>query len=247
MKILCKYLGGSHAYGLSTPNSDQDFRGVFINDEVKHLIGLSRHDHQLCQDGSKDESFKEFRHALQLLRNANTEMVECLFNENWLEITPEWEQVIKFRHSLISSEKLFGCLRGYMQGELKLANGERTGKLGGKRKESIDKFGFSPKNFVQYFRLAMAGRVYFQQGYFPVDITKENPDFGKWLMMIKTRPELVSVGYLNEEAEQAERHLRLDYESRKFTSYFHEDLADKLCLKTYGPLIVEAYQKQLSF
>jgi hypothetical protein len=244
-KLLCKFKGGSHAYGLSTPTSDVDWRGVFINTEVKHLVGLSRHDHQLKQNDTTDESYKEFRHALQLLRNANSEMVEMLYlRPNQLEVcTPEWAMVLRHRKDLVSSEKLFNCLRGYMQGELRLANGERTGKLGGKRQASIADHGFSEKNIVQYFRLAMAGRVYFQKGYFPVNISDENPKYAEWLMMIKTSPRSVDVTYLNQEAKKAEEALVLDYESRKYATQFDEDLANELCLKVYGPLIQQAYSQ----
>ena len=244
-KLLCKFKGGSHAYGLSTPTSDVDWRGVFVNTEVKHLVGLSRHDHEVKQDDHTDESYKEFRHALQLLKNANSEMIELLYlRPQQLEVwSPEWSLVVSSRKDLVSSEKLFSCLRGYMQGELRLANGERTGRLGGKRKEAIDKYKFSPKNFVQYFRLAFAGSIFFERGYFPVNIFEEDKRYCEWLMIIKTKPETLDVGFLNDEAKKAEETLVKSYESRCFSFKFNEALADELCLRIYGPLISKAYSQ----
>ena len=89
------------------------------------------------------------------------------------------------RQSFIDTDNMFKCLRGYMQSELRLANGERTGQLGGKRKAQLDKYGFSPKNFVQLFRLAHAGVTLFQEGYFPVNVMPFV--FGEMLFKLKTR------------------------------------------------------------
>lgn len=236
-KLLCLTKGGSHAYGLSTPTSDDDYRGVFVNTDASHLVGLKRDEVLVTQNDTEDKVLTEFRHAFKLLRASNTQMVELLYTNKWEHLDPAWELVIKYRSSLVSSEKLFNALRGYMQGELKLANGVRTGKLGGKRKEAIDKYGFSPKNFVQYFRLAMAGRIYFQKGYFPVDMSVENPNYCSWLMHIKTTPDKLDVGYLNDEAKKAEENLVLDYESKKYITVFSECIADVLCAQVYKPLI----------
>ena len=242
-KVLVLAKGGSHAYGLSTPTSDIDYRGVFVNTDVSHLLGLKRDEVLVSQNDDEDTVMTEFRHALKLLKNANTQVVELLYTDTFETVTTEWREVVACREKLVDSTTLFKCLRGYMQGELKLANGERSGKLGGKRKEAIDKYKFSPKNFTQYFRLAWAGRIYFKKGYFPVNVFAENRQYGEWLMTIKTKPETLSVEYLNDEAKKAEELLVLDYESRKYCTRFDETLANDLCLMTYGPLIVGAYSQ----
>ncbi len=235
--------GGSHSYGLATPSSDIDWRGVYVHTSVSALVGLDKDTHKENQKDGVDEVYKEFRETMRLLRGANTMAVELLYNQAWDLITPEWNCVIEKREQLVDSEKLFSCLRGYMQGELKLANGERTGKLGGKRKEAIDKYGFSPKNFVQMFRLSWAGQIYFQKGYFPVNVPSENSSFAKLLLRIKTQPELYTKQALNNMAEESEEWLVKAYESRKFTTTFNENLANELCLKIYGPSIARAYME----
>ena len=40
MKMLVKTLGGSTAYGLNTPESDLDYRGVFVNTDPSKILGL---------------------------------------------------------------------------------------------------------------------------------------------------------------------------------------------------------------
>ena len=236
-KILIQARGGSHAYGLSTPTSDVDVRGVFVNTDAAHLVGLKRDEVLVTQNESKDEVFTEFRHALKLLHSANTQMVELLFITEWAELSPEWAMVMHRRAKLVESTTLFKGLRGYMQGELRLANGERTGKLGGKRKDSIDKYGFSPKNFVQLFRLAWAGSIYFHRGYFPVNVKNEDPLLAGLLLDIKTHPEKFVRDQLNDMAAKYEAELVHSYENRLVNTSYDEEVATQLCLMVYGPLI----------
>jgi hypothetical protein len=243
MIFIAKMLGGSHSYGLNTSSSDLDYRGVFLNDDISSLIGLGRHEHQQTQDNGKDEVFTEFRSALKLLRSANTQIVEMLYNENWISIDSRWNNIITHRYRLVDSTKLFSCLRGYMQGELRLANGERTGKLGSKRKEAIETYGFSPKNFVQLLRLAWCGSRYFVEGFFPVNVMEYCPRFGTELLKIKTEPRHFSKESLNEKAKEAEETLRIAFENRVYETCFDEELAHLLCLKIYGPLISQKFKE----
>lgn len=239
-KTLCLAQGGSHAYGLSTPSSDIDLRGIFVNTDIEHLVGLKRDEILVEQTAEKDNVMTEFRHAIRLLKGANTQMVELLFQEDFQTVDPIWKEVQAARSQLISSEKLYTCLRGYMQGELRLANGERTGKLGGKRKAAIDAYGFSPKNFVQLYRLAWAGTTYFRKGYFPVNVRRENPDMADMLLLIKTEPQKFEREMLNFKAKELEAELdRVFHHQRTFDTQFSEDKANELCLKVYGPLIAK--------
>jgi|GEM_PF-2451180 hypothetical protein len=243
MKLLCKYQGGSHSYGLATKDSDIDYRGVFVNDDVSTLVGLNKHEHQITQTEEQDVAYTELRNALKLLRGANTQMVELLYNDQWLGITEPWDIIQRYRKELVDSRRLFSCLRGYMQGELKLTLGLRTGKLGGKRFAQLEKFGYSPKNAVQCLRLLWAGGIYFTRGYFPVNISKEDKVFSNKLLDIKTHAEKFSKEQIESEILEAEQEMIKKFESRVIETKFNETLADELCLRIYGPLINEQYLK----
>jgi predicted nucleotidyltransferase len=243
MKLICKQLGGSHSYGLNTPKSDVDYRGIFLNTDLSSVIGLKQKEHQTSQSEEEDKQYWEFRNAMKLLRQSNSQVVELLYCNEWVELSPEWEEVIKHREELVDSKRLFSMLRGYMQGEARLANGERQGKLGGKRKAAIEKYGFSPKNFVQLFRLAWAGQIYFQKGYFPVKVSDTSHDLAAWLMEIKTKPENFTKEQLNAQVAVFEKRLIDAFESRQFSTTFNEELADRLCLKVYGPIVRDFYNE----
>ena len=98
----------------------------------------------------------ELRHALNLLKKGNTMVLEILYNDVWLEVTEEFKSIQSFRDKLIDSHKIYKCLRGYCFSERQLVLGKRTGVLGGKRKEALERLGYSYKNLVKFLRLCLA-------------------------------------------------------------------------------------------
>lgn len=69
MKMLVKALGGSTAYGLNTPESDLDYRGVFINTDSSKILGLERMDHIQKQE-TDDIVYYEIRKFLSFFAMA---------------------------------------------------------------------------------------------------------------------------------------------------------------------------------
>lgn len=240
MQFLCKFLGGSHLYGLNTATSDEDFRGVYISTDPAYIVGLDNNKQNGFQENRQDGEdvfYFEFRRALSLLRGANTQLIEMLFNQRWLECSPVWREIQTNKYRLISSEKLYKCLLGYMQGELRLAMGERTGKLGGKRWEQLQRYGYSPKNMVQLFRLAWAGKNFFSQGVFPVHVGTYDATFAAHLLKIKTEPETFNREVLRARAHLFEAELTEAYNSRGMNYEFDEDYANQLCVNTYKRIL----------
>ena len=237
MKIICDILGGSHLYGLNTEDSDVDRRGVFLNTEVSKIIGIEKE--TIFKKETEDTLFFEFSHFLKSLKKTNTQVLELLFadEEDFILLTEEFKEVRKNKYELVDSERLFSSLIGYIENEKRLANGERKGNLGGKRKLQLDKFGFSPKNFTHLFRLAKCGTVFFEKEIYPTNIMRHDPELGKFLLSIKTTPEKFNCQYLNILADKAVSKLKNSFEKRKNTFNFNIDYANNLCLKFYIPFL----------
>lgn len=234
MKLICEYYGGSQSYGLNTPTSDLDIRGVFLNDTIGTIIGLDRFEHQDTRANGDDKFYYELRHFFNLLRRGNTQCLEMLFNENWLYFTPTFGKIAINRERFIDTDKIFKCLRGYIQNETTLCFGRKTGLLGTKRKQHVEKFGFSPKNLVQLLRLALCGSTLFLEGYFPVNIRKDNPNWGDKLFDIKTNPQNYNKEFAEEQIQFAEKLLVESYENRSFNYSFKTDLANQLIFEIYS-------------
>ncbi len=222
-------------YGLQTPESDTDIRGVFLNTDPASIIGLGRD--EIFKAEGQDTLLFEFRHFLKSLSKTNTQALELLFADEYLEIYPEFKRMRENRLRLIDSGRLFSSLRGYIGNERKLANGGRTGNLGSKRKEQIEKYGFSPKNFSHLFRLAYCGSTFFRTSSYPVNISRHDAQMHGFIFSVKTEPWKYSRESLDAMAEKSLLDLESDFKSRREDFVFDIDFANQLCLEFYLPFL----------
>jgi hypothetical protein len=236
-KIIAKIVAGSRLYGLDTPESDTDTRGVFLNTDPATILGLERLD--LMKRDDADVLLFEFRHFLSGLRKTNTNMLEILFaeDEEFQILEPEFSRLKENRKRLVDSERLFGSMLGYIENERRLATGERRGKIGGKRREKLERYGFSPKNFSHLFRLARCGTAFFKTGEYPVNIRKRDPEFAKFLFSVKTEPEKFSRDELESMVPGMMSELEKSFRERTEDLKFDEELANRLCLEVYLPYL----------
>jgi predicted nucleotidyltransferase len=235
MKILCEITGGSRLYGLETPESDTDTRGVFINTDPGKILGLNRGD--IIKKDCEDFLMFELCHFLRHLYRTNTQAIELLYAEGFSLTTPEFEKIRRNRSRLMNSTKLFASLNGYIQNERRLANGDRTGSLGGKRRNQVEKYGFSPKNFSHLLRLAYCGSVFFQTSIYPVHLPSHDIEFRNLVFSVKTEPEKHTKEDLNEISDRAVEQLQAAFHSRKEDFRFDMDFANDLCLEFYLPFL----------
>jgi len=73
--IIFEGVVGSQAYGISTPTSDIDTKGVFIQ-PIEDILGFGYVEQ--VSDAKNDRTFFEIRRFLQLLQTANPTMLELL-------------------------------------------------------------------------------------------------------------------------------------------------------------------------
>lgn len=230
-------MGGSYSYGLNTPQSDIDERFVFIHTDIANIFGLKRHDHQSKQNDEEDSFGWELRHFLNLLKNGNTICLEALYNDSWIEISEEFEYLQSLREKLIDSEKLYRCLKGYSYSERKLVLGERTGLLGSKRKITLDKYGYSYKNLVQYLRLCFAGVIFFHDGYFPVNVRSFQE--GILLFDIKSNPQNYNKEKATKLMDEYEKRLDVAFNQTKIVKTYSDEVANQICYDLYMPILNE--------
>lgn len=252
-KTLCTYYGGSQMYHLETPESDLDERGLFMHTDTDFILGTKRFDEERKQTDDEDKVMKELSHYLTLVKKSNTEAMDVLFCDEsaFLTFSPEVKLLRDNAKHLIDSLHLFNCLRGYMKGELRLACGERKGKIGGKRYAKLQEVGFSPKNVVQLMRLSQVGCTFFESDMYVVDTrmfdckdmpTKSFDSFHEFLYEIKTNPTQFTLDDVKSFASFYEKKIVDSYENRKITYHFDERLANEILLKLYFPVLQSAYK-----
>lgn len=239
MNFLAKCIGGSRMYNLHTEYSDIDYRGVYVNDDIGHILGLGKDHLEAKIEKNPEEktegAFFELRHFLSLLRKTNTMVLEILFNKNWVEKTPVFDFVLHHKYELLDTDRFYKSLCGYMLNESRLSFGERTGTLGSQRKVALEKYGYSPKNVVNLLRLCRAGEIFFFTGEFPLTI--DNEGVHGYLMDIKQNPAKHTIPELKVVIDSYQQRFELAYKNKKVTYTFDESVANSICRKIYSPYI----------
>jgi len=87
--IIFEGVVGSQAYGISTPTSDIDTKGVFIQ-PIEDILGFGYVEQ--VSDAKNDRTFFEVRRFLQLLQTANPTMLELLHLP---------EDCVRYKHSIM--------------------------------------------------------------------------------------------------------------------------------------------------
>lgn len=110
-------LGGSHAYGTSTPTSDLDIRGVALNSKEDILTNQN---FEQVIDEPTDTTIYSFNKIISLLSNCNPNVIEMLGlkPEHYLHISPIGQELLDNKH-LFLSKKAAMSFGGYANQQLR--------------------------------------------------------------------------------------------------------------------------------
>lgn len=159
-------LGGSHAYGLSTPESDEDYRGVALP-PVSWLVGFPPRDYASQTAETKGGATDTVIHTLAkfcgLALKGNPNMLEVLFCRD-AEVTLRTEAGDMLRRSrdAFLSRHTYASMSGYSFGQLKQMRSHTTNH--GAHREQIERYGYSTKNAMHLIRLLLMARELLRDG-----------------------------------------------------------------------------------
>jgi hypothetical protein len=213
---------------MNTPESDVDERGVFMNTDPLYVYGFHRLDNQVKQTAQEDVVMHELTQFLKLATKSNTQTLECLFAplNAFTQLDHDFEvSVLDHKERFLNTDQLFKSLDGYLFNEMRLALGERTGLLGSKRKNALEKYGFSPKNFSHLFRLATCGIQFFKNGVYPVRIIDFDEEMHDLCMDVKTNPSKFDKKSLETLALNLKLQMRTCYEAMDQRKKYFPDTA----------------------
>jgi predicted nucleotidyltransferase len=123
--IIFECLAGSRMYGLHTPESDSDIRGLFILPKSWHLsILYSPKDDEVSSD-HQDIKFFELKKFIKLAADCNPNIIEMLYppEDCVLTMSPQTERLIANRQMFVS-KKAFDTFSGYATSQIKKAKGQ---------------------------------------------------------------------------------------------------------------------------
>jgi len=131
---ICFYRVGSHLYGTNTPNSDEDYEGIFI-EPPNYVLGTEKCDEVTFSSGNgktrntkddKDIKFYSLRKFFNLAGNNNPNKVETFFipPEHILYSTPYFKQIVD-NYKLFISQKVKHSFSGYAYAQKKKLLGKK--------------------------------------------------------------------------------------------------------------------------
>ncbi|MCX4091889.1 DNA polymerase beta superfamily protein [Nocardia sp. alder85J] len=173
--LLLEGVVGSTAYGLSTPTSDLDYAGVYV-EPTANLLGLHPPDRQRStrtgRDGA-DATYHELGKAMGLILACNPSAMEVLWLEEYLCLTDFGAELVALREHFLSASRVRKAFYGYATAQVvRLARHPRTGDPR------------RAKHARHTMRLLWQGHQLYTTGVLPVRVT--DPDayfaFGEQVM-----------------------------------------------------------------
>lgn len=118
--LIFKAVVGSQSYGTSTPTSDTDYKGVYMQD-ISELISFG---YKEQVEIGKDECYYEVRRFMQLLQSANPTVLELLYSPDdcIIQSSPQFELLVKNRNKFLTQKCLLS-FGGYAIAQIKKAKG----------------------------------------------------------------------------------------------------------------------------
>jgi predicted nucleotidyltransferase len=149
LHIIYETLHGSHAYGLNTPESDNDYKGVAIPPK-EYFTGYLNRFEQLEQREPDDRVIYDIRKFFKLAANCNPNIIEVLFcdDSEVVTITKEGEELRACRDYFLSKKARYTFL-GYAFAQLKRIKSHRAWLLNPpKGKPERTHFGLPERNLI---------------------------------------------------------------------------------------------------
>lgn len=143
--LIFMTLAGSHMYGMNTPESDIDKRGVCVPPK-NVVLGFAKNFEQQDYSG-EDTVVYGLMKFMKLAVDCNPNIIELLFapEQSILVTTPLWEELRARRHEFLSAQAYFK-FTGYATGQLKRIRTHRSWLLNPpSHKPTREEFGLEEK------------------------------------------------------------------------------------------------------
>jgi len=160
-RLILLALAGSQAYGTATPQSDFDYKGVFVAPK-EYYLGFKTFEQKdtgwetepgtglfPILDTVKDCTIYELRKFLSLIGNNNPNILETLWmdRETYAYLSPAGEKLVNYRSDFLS-QKVRSSFAGYAYAQIKRVESHRKWLLNPPKKKPIPQdFGLNEENY----------------------------------------------------------------------------------------------------
>lgn len=121
--LMVRMLGGSHAYGMSLPSSDVDYRGIFFAPELSVRTPFFPIK-EVTDTTEEDTKYHELTHFMKLVVDCNPNIIELLWtDDSAIEMRTESYDHLRAHRDLLLSKKAAFTFTGYAFAQLKRIKG----------------------------------------------------------------------------------------------------------------------------
>lgn len=160
--LLVKH--GSHAYGLATPESDLDLKGVCI-EPLEYHFGYLNHFEQSERYANKghphDEVVYSLKKFIKLATDCNPNIIEVLFTsqEDHVKVDAFGERLIDYRYNFLS-KKAKHTFSGYAHAQLARIKNHRAWLLNPPTREPVrSDYGLPERSVIPGDQIAAASSM----------------------------------------------------------------------------------------
>ncbi len=121
--LILKCVAGSHLYGLNTPASDMDTRGIYL-ESVEDVLNINGRQNNEVADDKQDEKYYSLGKFLKLASECNPNIIELLYlpEEAIIYKSPIYDELVKHRDWFMSKRAMH-TFKGYAYSQIQRAKG----------------------------------------------------------------------------------------------------------------------------
>lgn len=158
--VIYKCQVGSKAFGLSTSDSDDDIRGIYLPPATRHWSMYKLPEQLEINDAENDIVYWELEKFFKLALKANPNILEVLWTPLVLEMTPIAEKIRASRSAFLSNH-VFKTYSGYVLSQFR------------RMKNSFESRGkYKTKHAMHLIRLLHSGIGALQTGDIMIDVSQ---------------------------------------------------------------------------
>jgi predicted nucleotidyltransferase len=199
-RIMFKCVVGSQAHGLATPDSDFDYRGVFIVPTFKIVQLGKTPDTTSWIEGKDDDTTWELGHFLHLATKCNPTILETFLSPVTFvddNFKKDVDRLLDLFPHVWNSKAVHDAFLGYAHNQ---------------RKKLLHKeMGRPHKYAAAYLRVLYNAEELLNTGTFTIRI--KDTEMGEYIAAVKNKSPLISLGNIIDKCEELENRVHQAYEN----------------------------------
>lgn len=201
-KLICKILVGSRLHGLHTPDSDYDYRGVYINSLRDILSPFEKvKTTSWVEGGAVDDVTYELAHFCKSATSGSPTSLEILFSNQIVNTSPTAEKLRANWDKLFDTDQFVIASRQYAHSQYN-------------KMQLFEPDDRTPKFAVAYVRVLWQCAEFLKTGVFPCQI--DEPYVKDFLMEVKNSFNISYVPKLTEMFMEMQKRVTDAYQDTQF-------------------------------